>query len=74
MGNLSNKIIDGIRTVAGQNKLPLHEPKFDKIETQNLKKCIDTSYVSSIGQYVNIFEQRNIASLFSFDSYRKLHT
>ncbi len=58
MGNLSDNIIDGIRTVAGQNKLLLHEPKFDKIETHNLKKCIDSGYVSSVGQYVNIFEQK----------------
>ena len=58
MGNLSDKIINGIRAVAGQNRLPLHEPKFDKIETQNLKKCIDSSYVSSVGEYVNIFEKQ----------------
>ncbi len=58
MGNLSDKIINGIRTVAGQNKLPLHEPKFDEIENQNLKKCIDSSYVSSVGEYVNIFEKQ----------------
>ena len=58
MGNLSDEIINGIRIVAGQNKLPLHEPKFDKIETENLKKCIDSSYVSSVGEYVNIFEQQ----------------
>ncbi len=58
MGNLSDKIINGIRAVAGQNKLPLHEPKFDKIETQNLIKCIDSSYVSSVGEYVNIFEKQ----------------
>ena len=31
MTNLSNKIIDGIRSIAGQKNLALHEPKFDEL-------------------------------------------
>ena len=57
MSNLSNKIINGIRTVAGKNNLPLHEPRFDEVEIKNLQKCIDSSYVSTVGKYVNIFEK-----------------
>ena len=60
MSKLSNQIIDAIREVAGDNYLPLHEPKFDELEKENLKYCIDTTYVSTVGQYVNDFEQ-NIA-------------
>ncbi len=61
MSNLSNKIIDGIRAVAGEKYLSLHEPRFDEIEYINLKRCIDTSYVSSVGEYVNVFE-KNISN------------
>ena len=57
MSNLSNKIINGIRTVAGKNNLPLHEPRFDEVEIKNLQKCIDSSYVSTVGKYVNILEE-----------------
>ncbi len=60
MSKLSNQIIDAIREVAGKDYLPLHEPKFDEFEKENLNNCIDTSYVSSIGEYVNEFE-KNIA-------------
>ena len=57
MSNLSNKIIDAIRSVAGKKNLSLHEPRFDENENINLRKCIDTSYVSTVGKYVNIFEK-----------------
>ncbi len=57
MSNLSNKIINGIRTVAGKNNLPLHEPRFNEVEIKNLQKCINSSYVSTVGEYVNIFEK-----------------
>ena len=57
MSNLSNKIINGIRTVAGKKNLPLHEPRFDENEIKNLQKCIDSSYVSTVGKYVDIFEK-----------------
>jgi len=60
MSKLSNQIIDAIREVAGKNYLPLHQPIFDDLEKENLKNCIDTTYVSTVGQYVNDFE-RNIA-------------
>ena len=60
MSKLSNQIIDAIRAVAGKNYLPLHEPKFNELEKENLKNCIDTTYVSTVGQYVNDFE-KNIA-------------
>ncbi len=60
MSKLSNQIIDAIREVTGKNYLPLHEPKFDELEKENLNNCIDTTYVSSVGEYVNHFEE-NIA-------------
>ena len=68
MSNLSNKIINGIRTVAGKKNLPLHEPRFDENEIKNLQKCIDSSYVSTVGKYVNIFE-KNISDFMHSNSF-----
>ena len=36
--------------------IPLHEPKFSGNEKRYLEDCIDTSYVSSVGKYVDKFE------------------
>ncbi|MDJ0624005.1 MAG: LegC family aminotransferase [Desulfocapsaceae bacterium] len=36
--------------------IPLHEPRFAGNEKNYLNDCIDSTYVSSIGEYVNLFE------------------
>jgi aminotransferase in exopolysaccharide biosynthesis len=36
--------------------IPLHEPKFNGNEKQYLLDCIDSTYVSSVGAYVDRFE------------------
>jgi perosamine synthetase len=41
--------------------IPLHEPKFIGNEKQNLEECIDSTFVSSVGKFVDLFEE-NIAS------------
>lgn len=38
--------------------LPLHEPRFDETERSLLKRCIDTTFVSSVGEFVDEFEHR----------------
>ena len=38
--------------------IPLHEPKFCGNENKYVKECIDSSFVSSIGKYVDIFEKK----------------
>jgi len=38
--------------------IPLHEPKFIGNEKKYLNECIDSSYVSSVGNFVNLFEQK----------------
>ncbi|CAD7288708.1 LegC family aminotransferase [Campylobacter suis] len=38
--------------------IPLHEPKFVGNEKRYLNECIDSGYVSSVGKFVEIFEQK----------------
>jgi perosamine synthetase len=42
--------------------LPLHEPRFDQHEKDLVLDCIDSTFVSSVGKYVDQFEQK-LASL-----------
>ena len=36
--------------------LPLHVPTFEGNEKRYLEECIDSTFVSSVGEYVNLFE------------------
>lgn len=49
-----------LRQVLGtpQATLALHEPEFAGNEWKYVKECIDTGWVSSVGKYVDAFEQR----------------
>ena len=53
--DLSERIISAIFEVVGPTK-SLHEPTFIGNELKYLKECIDSSYVSSVGKFVNDFE------------------
>lgn len=54
---IAKNIIRAIRNVAGKDKLNLHEPLFSGKEKEYLNNCIDTTYVSSVGDYVKTFEK-----------------
>jgi aminotransferase in exopolysaccharide biosynthesis len=50
-------IIDAIRARYGQEEfVPLHAPVFSGREKEYLTDCIDSTYVSSVGAYVDRFE------------------
>ena len=52
-------IIDFIqKTYKTKNLIPLHEPKFFGNEKKYLNECIDSTFVSSVGKYVDIFEKK----------------
>ena len=54
-----NDFIDFVRKIYGTKKLiPLHEPKFIGNEKKYLNKCVDTTFVSSVGKFVDKFEKR----------------
>jgi perosamine synthetase len=41
-----------------ENFIPLHEPRFAGREKEFLLECIDSTFVSSVGKFVDQFEQR----------------
>ncbi len=53
-------IINAIKTVvpAGGGPIPLHEPSFGDNEWLYVKECLDTGWVSSVGKFVDRFEQQ----------------
>lgn len=59
MGNnfaLANQVVTAIRSVVGDGPVPLHEPRFNGNEWLYLKECLDSTYVSSVGKFVDRFE------------------
>jgi perosamine synthetase len=53
---LGNDIAAAIRTVVGVGPVALHEPLFAGNEWAYVKECLDSSYVSSVGKFVDRFE------------------
>ncbi len=53
---LPAQIIEAIRRVAGAGTVPLHEPRFAGNEWSYLKECLDSTFVSSVGPFVDRFE------------------
>ena len=52
------KIVDFIKHTFNTNKfIPLHEPRFNGNERKYLNDCIDSTFVSSVGKYVDTFEK-----------------
>ena len=58
MSQLSQVFLQGLETVLGQPKpfIPLHEPEFKGNEWELVKDCLDSTFVSSVGKYVDEFE------------------
>jgi perosamine synthetase len=55
--NLS--VIKFIKSIYGKKKLiPLHEPNFSEKEKKYLNECIDSTFVSSVGKFVDEFEKK----------------
>ena len=50
------KTIDFIKELYGQENVPLAVPKFIGNEKKYLNECIDTTFVSSVGKFVDRFE------------------
>jgi len=51
-------IIDKIRSLYSENEklIPLHAPVFFGNEKKYLEECIDSTFVSSVGRFVDLFE------------------
>lgn len=50
-------LFDFIKKLYPYDMIPLHEPVFNGNEKKYLENCIDTTFVSSVGQYVTQFEK-----------------
>ncbi|MEE4257633.1 MAG: LegC family aminotransferase [Bacteroidales bacterium] len=55
-----DNLIAFIRSMYGEPEafIPLHEPRFIGNEKKYLSECIDTNFVSSVGEFVDRFEQK----------------
>jgi perosamine synthetase len=60
MKTVFKEITDFIRSVYACPKayIPLHEPRFIGNEKKYITECIDTAFVSSVGRFVDLFEEK----------------
>jgi len=52
----ANEIVKSLRNLHKKKKYILHEPTLDKNDTLQLKKCISSTYVSTVSKQVSDFE------------------
>lgn len=60
-GQIIQKIREMYPSYAAQGFVPLHAATFAGNEKQYLNECIDTTFVSSVGEFVNRFERETAA-------------
>lgn len=54
---LTDNVLVALRTALGPGTFALHEPVFNGNESEYLEECINSSYVSSVGPFVDRFER-----------------
>jgi perosamine synthetase len=54
--NLGARVVLAIRSVVGSSPVALHEPRFTGNEWRYLRECLDSTFVSSVGKFVDRFE------------------
>jgi len=58
---LAEQVVGAIRVVVGLGPAVLHEPNFAGNEWLYLKECLDSTFVSSVGKFVDRFEADLVA-------------
>lgn len=60
---LEQVVLDGVRDVLGtpSTRIALHEPEFGAAESALVQKCLDSTFVSTVGEYVGRFETSLVA-------------
>jgi aminotransferase in exopolysaccharide biosynthesis len=53
---LTDSVVQALHSVVGSGPVGLHEPSFEGNEWNYLKECLDSTYVSSVGKFVDQFE------------------
>ncbi|MEK9763281.1 MAG: LegC family aminotransferase [Deltaproteobacteria bacterium] len=58
MNALSSAIVEQLQDVLGHPTefIPLHEPRFGKNESRYVQECLESTFVSSVGQFVDRLE------------------
>lgn len=54
--SVPEQVVSAIRAVVGAGPVALHEPSFAGNEWLYLKECLDSTFVSSVGKFVDRFE------------------
>lgn len=54
--SLAHQVVQAIQHVVGPEPVGLHEPYFAGNEWRYLQECLDSTFVSSVGPFVNRFE------------------
>jgi aminotransferase in exopolysaccharide biosynthesis len=54
---LNASILEAIRAAVGPGPCALHEPQFGGNESEYLQECLDSTFVSSVGPFVDRFER-----------------
>jgi len=57
MSMIADSIIHALHNALGEGNFPLHEPRFSGNEQRYVQGCIASTYVSSVGAYVERFEE-----------------
>ena len=53
-----DEIVKSLKNFKNKERYLLHEPTLDKNDLLQLKKCITSTYVSTVSSHINIFEKR----------------
>tara|TARA_B100000035_G_C21023260_1_gene564984 strand:+ start:318 stop:1490 length:1173 start_codon:yes stop_codon:yes gene_type:complete len=55
---ISKEIIKGMNFFKKKKFIPLHEPELDSDDIKMVRKCINSSYISSVSYFTNEFEKK----------------
>lgn len=55
---ISKEIIKSIQFLKKKDFIPLHEPELDGEDIKMVKRCIQSSYISSVSHFTNEFEKK----------------
>jgi perosamine synthetase len=56
LNTLPGRVTKALADVLGEHKVALHEPRFEGNEAKYLQQCLESTFVSSVGPFVDRFE------------------
>lgn len=57
MTPLPTAVVEALQSVLGEGPVALHEPRFQGNEQRYVQDCVESTFVSSVGAYVDRFER-----------------